>query len=343
MVKAVAFGTVGSHMPGAPTNFPVITDSGPLPKRALSIPEQLDATVRQIRRHLWYMLAPVFGVLTPIVLIEGALGIQHSFDLTGFFESSQGGLLGSEGLFTTVNSMLVWTLFNGMVLPMVTIWLMINAQRHLIGEKPKAIPPWGILLRTYLTWLCSQGLLWTPMILFSIIGATFFADADRSGTLSGVSPLFFLLTIALMILWPIWMIWQAITFLAPGLTIVQGLGPFAAIKKSVLLVKRNAAIVIGMFFAISISLAITAGVLGGLPALLLSIPSDYEWATRGLAIVLGSGITAPLSAMANMILVRDVLIRGEGADLAYRIDQLKGKRPTAIVSTPGVDWGQGDS
>lgn len=330
-------------MAGAPHSFPVITDSGPLPKRALSIPEQLDATVRQIRRHLWFMVAPVFGILTPIVMIEGALGIQHNFDFMTFMEGSQGGLLGSEGLFTTATNMLIWTLFNGMILPMVTIWLMINAHRHLIGHTPKAIPPWLLMGRTYLTWLLSQGLIWAPMIIFAVIGATFFADADRSGTLNGVTPLFFALTVALVVAWPLWTIWQAITFLAPGLTIVQGYGPFAAVKKSMLLVKNNAGIVIGMYIALSIAIALTAFTLGGIPTALLTIPSDYKWATDGLAIVLGTSITAPLTAMASMILVRDVLIRAEGADLDYRIDQLKGHRRAPIVSTPGVDWGQGGS
>lgn len=330
-------------MAGTPHAFPVMTDSGPLPKRALSIPEQLDATVRQIRRHLWFMVAPVFGVLTPIVMIEGALGIQHSYDMTSFLEGSQGGLLGSEGLFTTATNLLVWTVFNGMILPMVTLWLMINAQRHLLGDTPTVVPPWRILGKTYLTWLFSQGLVWAPMMLFAVIAATFFADADRSGTLNGVTPLFFVLTVALLVLWPIWTVWQAITFLAPGLTIVRGLNPFAAIKKSVLLVKNNAGIVIGMYIALSISIALTAMVLGGIPTALLTIPTDYKWATDGLAIVLGTGITAPLSAMATMILVRDVLIRGEGADLDYRIDHLKGQHPAPVVSTPGVDWGQGGS
>lgn len=320
-----------------------MTDSGPLPKRALSIPEQLDATVRQIRRHLWFMVAPVFGVLTPIVMIEGALDIKHSYDMTSFLEGSQGGLLGSEGLFTTTTHLLVWTIFNAVILPMVTIWLMINAQRHLIGDTPKALPPWRLLGKTYLTWLVTQGLLWAPMILFAIVGATFFADADRSGTLNGVTPLFFVLTVALILIWPIWMVWQAVTFLAPGLTIVQGLNPFTALKKSVLLVKNNAGIVIGMYIALSIAIALTAGVLGSIPTALLSIPSDYKWATDGLAIVLGTSLTAPLSAMATMILVRDVLIRAEGADIDFRIDNLKGPRRAPIVSTPGVDWGQGGS
>lgn len=330
-------------MPGPRTHFPVITDSGPLPNRALSIPEQLDATVRQVRRHLWFMLAPVFGILTPIVLTEGVLGIQHSYDLNSFFEGSQGGILGSEGLFTTATDLLLWAIFNGFTLPIVSVWLMINAHRHLIGEKPTALPPWKVLFKTYLTWLCTQGLLWAPMLFFAFLAATFFADADRSGTLNGVTPIFFVLTIALLIMWPIWMVWQAITYLAPGLTLIQGLGPWAAIKKSVRLFRRNFVIVVGMFIALTIAISITTSVLGGIPTLLLLAPTDYMWATQGLATVVAASITTPLSAMANMILVRDVLIRGEGADLAYRIDHLKGRRHAPIVSTPGVDWGQGGS
>lgn len=330
-------------MAGAPHSFPVITDSGPLPKRALSVPEQLDATVRQVRCHLWFMLAPVFGVLTPIVMIEGALGIKQQFDFTSFLEQSQGGLLGSNGLFSTAMEVLIWAVFNGVIIPMVTVWLMINAQRHLIGERPSVLPPWRILGKTYLTWLFSQGLVWAPLVVFAIIGAVIFADADRSGTLTGVTPLFFLLSVTLMVVWPAWMIWQAITFLAPGLTLVQGIGPFAAIKKSIGMVRTNAGIVIGMFFALSVAIGMTTLVLAGIPTLLLSLPTDFSWATEGLAIVCGAGVTIPLSAMANMILVRDVLIRAEGVDLAYRIDHLKGRSRATITSTPGVDWGQGGS
>lgn len=327
----------------APLVHPVISESGPLPVRALSIPEQLDATIRQVRANLWFMLAPVFGILTPIVLIEGALGIRHAYSLTGVFESSQGGFFGSSGIFQSPSSFFLWSVFNGVTVPLVSLWLMYNAHRHLVGLHTTVTPPWRLLGKTYLTWLVTQGIVWGPILLFAFFASGLVGQANRSGDLSGVSPLFFGLAVMMAILYPLWMFWQAITFLAPGLTIVEGHRPLQALVKSVRLFKNNWGIVLGASITLSIAIGITSSVLASVPTLLLVIPNDYLWATEGIAIVLSHGVTLPLSTMATMILVRDVLIRAEGADLTHRIAHLTGRPRPIVASTPGVDWGQGDS
>ncbi|WP_336248781.1 hypothetical protein [Stomatohabitans albus] len=304
---------------------------GSLPNRAMGVFEIVDATVREIRKHLWAMTMPVVVVILPTLLLQNALGnepfyqfaFQNIDESTGFPSSSVIGM---------------WIVHVGVIRPVLSIWLIAIAHSYVSGHTTFQSPTRRQLLVSYIAWMLSQGLI--P--LFGVLVLFFFSFLEGGLDAAIIGGLVLTLIIA-AIAYPISLVWQLVTTLAPIIAFAESLGPMQAISRAVRMLTKAGFVIIGVSLALLFTTWVTNQALAAVPSALLSIPHSYLWVTQSLAVVIAALVTEPITAMGTVLLYRDVMIRAEGADLQRRINALQEEPHMGEVSTPGVEWVQDDS
>lgn len=301
----------------------MVSADSPLPQRPMGVPEQFDASVRLYRNHWWYLVPPVILVFLPILLFEGAAGITPSWDVLTFIRDSSFGFYGEDGLFANVTALVSWALFNATVIPLVTLWLHYSVQRYLANLPPKVFPPAKPIAKAWVTWLLTQGIIWIPILIFVVAISSFAPLIERSGSgIGGTGQYFIGFLIVLLILSPFWVIWQAFTYLAIPVSVATGVGPLKALKMGITLFRHQWGIIILVILLMGMAMSVITSTLTGLPVMLLSLPNSFSWATGAIGFTIANTVTIPMTAIINMVLLRDVLIRALGMDLHDGLDRL---------------------
>ncbi len=317
---------------GAPPPMPPAIKPGVIPLRPLTLTDILNGAFSYIRTNPKATLGlttivVVIAQLIGLVLQIGPLAAMGELGVLRGEEASTGALVGSSA--SSIASMIT-TLLSSIVL---SGMLTVIVGRAVFGAHITIGEAWQ-RVRGRLLPLFGYTLLWLLAVAVPVFAAVFVVAVVAS--LSGVVAFVLAIPLGLGLIALLIYLWTALSF-APPLIVLERLGVFPSITRSVRLIKGDFWRVLG----IRLLATLVAGVVAAAVSIPFSLTGQILLMTAestttiliALALVavggaVGQIITAPFSAGAVVLLYTDRRIRAEAFDLVLQTG--------AAIAAPGA-------
>lgn len=292
---------------------------GPVPLRPLGFGDILDGAFK-ILRSQWRALALVAAVvLVPLELVSGYL--QRGTLAAGFPDLFAGldpeaPALPDEALLASLGVVAVVLL---LAYPLLFGALIRIAVGAVLGQPVEA----GPALRTALGRWPAMLIAWLLTMIVASVPLGLAAGFIVLGTVGESVALVLLGTLGLLVSMPAGVFIAALFLAAPAAVVVEGEGPFAALRRSASLVGRRVFLVFGVAVVALLLILVIDSALSMIPTLLgVVVGETYGWVIVAAGSILGSLVTLPFFASILALVYVDGRVRREGLDLAVIADRL---------------------